>query len=543
MSMNIIMALLVASVHAADYTNEDSAYWNKIGTKQLEETLQRFQSNNYAKNIIIFIGDGMGISTITSARIYKGQKTGVGEGEKLSFETFPIVGLSKTYSVNIQVTDSAASGTALFTGVKTNNKMIGLNAKAVYNVCKTSDKDLKVDSIMKWAQLAGKDTGIVTKTRITHATPAACYAHTNNRNWECDSVIPPQYRDCVKDIARQLVEDEPGNKFKVILGGGGNQMGLKGLSGTIDDGCIRTDSKNLVQRWKNSKNNSVVVTTNKELMDIDINNTDYLMGIFSADHMYFAGEKWLKSQDQPSLVNMTIQAVNILNKNPNGFVLMIEGGLIDIGHHQNFAKLALEDTLEFEEAVSAAIDLTDKENTLIIVTADHSHTLTINGYPLRGNDILGFASSENVTYETLTYANGPGYKFHTMNITHWRNLTNSSVDMNDTYYRHFSPVYLSYETHGGEDVAVYAQGPSSHIFSGVYEENYIAHAISYAASIGLHAQLREDYNENPSQNLHVTLCTNSNDIKAQPSRAGSRSRLSHLSYIIMSVSYLFCKYN
>ncbi|KAJ9598534.1 hypothetical protein L9F63_010766 [Diploptera punctata] len=450
MSMNIIMVLLVASVQAADYTNEDSAYWNKIGTKQLEETLQRFHSNNYAKNIIIFIGD-----------------------EKLSFETFPTVGLSKTYSVNTQVTDSAASGTALFTGVKTNNKMIGLNAKAEYNVCKTSDKDLKVDSIMKWAQLAGKDTGIVTKTRITHATPAACYAHINNRNWECDSVIPPQYRDCVKDIARQLVEDEPGNKFKVILGGGGgNQMGLKGLSGTIDDGCIRTDSKNLVQRWKNSKNNSVVVTTNKELMDIDINNTDYLMGIFS-------------SQDQPSLVNMTIQAVNILNKNPNGFVLMIEGGLIDIGHHQNFAKLALEDTLEFEEAVSAAINLTDKENTLIIVTADHSHTLTIN--------------ARNVTYETLTYANGPGYKSHTTNNTNWRNLTNSSVDINDTYYRHFSPVYLSYETHGGEDVAVYAQGPSSHIFSGVYEENYIAHAISYAASIGLHAKLREeDCNENPS---------------------------------------------
>lgn len=181
----------------------------------------------------------------------------------------------------------------------------------------------------------------------------------------------------------------------------------------------------------------------------------------------------------------------MLSKNPNGFVLMVEGGRIDHAHHENYAQLALEETLEFDEAIAAAVSVTNRKRTLIIVTADHLHTLTINGYPDRGNNILGISDNDNEAYETLTYANGPGYTFHRLYNSDsqeiWINLKNASLQRNGTFYRHFPPLYLSAETHGGEDVPVYASGPSSSLFSGVYDHNYIAHAISHATCIGPYA--------------------------------------------------------
>jgi len=219
---------------------------------------------------------------------------------------------------------------------------------------------------------------------------------------------------------------------------------------------------------------------------------EYLLGLFGPDHLSYAGDQ-NRPSDQPSLADMTTQAINILLKNPNGFVLMVEGGRIDHAHHENYAQLALEETLEFEEAVAKAVSMTDEKNTLIIVTADHSHSLTINGYPDRGNNILGISDNENATYETLTYANGPGYADHRFYNNDpqkiWKDLKNTSLERNGTFYRHFSPIYLSSETHSGEDVPVYAHGPSSNLFSGVYDHNYIAHAISHAACIGPHAKI------------------------------------------------------
>jgi alkaline phosphatase len=123
------------------------------------------------------VGDGTGLLIITSAHIYKGQKKG--ETGFLSFEKFPNIGLSKTFAINKQVTDSAASATALFTDVKTNYLMLGLDARAKYNACNSStNKESSISSIMTWAQDSSKDTGFVTTTRVTHATPAGLDAHT-----------------------------------------------------------------------------------------------------------------------------------------------------------------------------------------------------------------------------------------------------------------------------------------------------------------------------------------------------------------------------
>lgn len=144
----------------------------------------------------------------------------------------------------------------------------------------------------------------------------------------------------------------------------------------------------------------------------------------------------------------------------------VESGRIDMAHHHNYAKLALRELSELEEAILTALQLVKLEETLVIVTADHSHAFTINGYPKRGNDILGFAndpSKPNVpAYETLSYINGPGFFYHRRNDSNNVNETWRPVDLDQTrddpYYTQMAGIYLEDETHGGEDVGVYAIG-------------------------------------------------------------------------------------
>ena len=144
--------------------------------------------------------------------------------------------------------------------------------------------------------------------------------------------------------------------------------------------------------------------------------------------------------------------------------LQVEGGKIDVAHHNNYARQALNELSELEDAIQVALHQLKVEETLIIVTADHSHAFTLNGYPERGTDILGFAnqSKEVLPYETLSYANGPGFLYHRLNDSLNVNKTWISVEEDDTrknpFYQHFAAKYLKDETHGGEDVGLYAIG-------------------------------------------------------------------------------------
>lgn len=143
------------------------------------------------------------------------------------------------------------------------------------------------------------------------------------------------------------------------------------------------------------------------------NDTDYLMGLFAASHCEYNLDA--NATTHPTLVEMTEAAIKILSKGENGFFLFVEGGRIDHAHHDTLAKKSLDETAVFSEAIQRARDLTSIEDTLIVVTSDHSHTLTYSGYPVRGNDILGIAGfgEDSVPYTTLSYANGPGYRSET----------------------------------------------------------------------------------------------------------------------------------
>lgn len=123
---------------------------------------------------------------------------------------------------------------------------------------------------------------------------------------------------------------------------------------------------------------------------------------------------------------------------------------------------------ELDDAIAAALRQINLQETLIIVTADHSHAFTMNGYPIRGNDILGLTTStgSKTKFETLSYANGPGFNYHRINESResvdtestWRNLENNNPEKSNPFYKHFASRYLKDETHGGEDVGVYAIG-------------------------------------------------------------------------------------
>ena len=189
---------------------------------------------------------------------------------------------------------------------------------------------------------------------------------------------------------------------------------------------------------------------------------------------------------EPSLAEMTAKAIDLLSKNEDGFVLMVEAGRIDHAHHAGNAYRALEDTVALSDAVKAAYDKVNPEETLIIVTADHSHVFTIAGYPKRNNPILGIAGSadDKKPYTTLGYMNGPG----AIKVGEPRaDLTDVDTHDPDFLQQALVPLGES-ETHAGDDVAIFAQGPWAHLFQGVVEQNMIYHVMAKATDMAAKPQ-------------------------------------------------------
>ncbi|XP_072247883.1 alkaline phosphatase, tissue-nonspecific isozyme [Leuresthes tenuis] len=464
---------------------EDPEYWRSQARETLQSVLDRKPNTNVAKNILFFLGDGMGITTYTAARILKGQlQNQTGEETVMTMDTFLHVGLAKTYSVDFQIPDSAATATAYLCGVKSNLNIIGVNAAARNGVCKTQ-KGNEVTSILKWAKDAGKSVGIVTTTRVQHATPATTYAHSASRKWYSDADMPDAAKtDGCTDIASQLIKNID---IDVIIGGGRKYMtprGTKDPEYPTDFSSLgkRKDGRNLIQEWKSMKTGKVAhyVWNKKEFDAVDPETTDYLMALFEPGDLHFEAER--DPSMDPTIVETTEKAIRILQKNPNGFFLLVEGGRIDQAHHAGRAYMALHEAVAFDDAIAKGLELTKEDETLTIVTADHSHPLTFNGYTFRGQSILGKSplwGTDFLPYTTLMYGNGPGHKMINGRRPDIRNVTTKSKD-----YVQFSAAPLTSTTHSGEDVAVLARGPMAHLFTGVHEQNYIAHAMGYAACVG-----------------------------------------------------------
>ncbi|MGD9739540.1 MAG: alkaline phosphatase [Bauldia sp.] len=446
-----------------------------------------------ARNIILFVGDGMSVATITAARILEGQRMGVdGESHQIAVDRLPYLALAKTYSHDGQVSDSAPTATAMVTGVKTRNGVIGLNSSVAYQDC-AAEAGNEVTTIFELAEAAGYATGVISTARITHATPAATYAHTADRNWEATA---PE--GCT-DIASQLIAWPAGDGFEVILGGGRAFFTPDTVADIEDTSRMgnRTDGRDLTAEWTAIDNNHLYVTNAEEFNAIDWASAPRVLGLFERDHMEYEADRANDTAGEPSIAEMTAAAITRLSQNENGYVLMVEGGRIDHAHHAGNAARALADAIALNEAIATAMEMTDPNETLIVVTADHSHTMSIAGYPDRGNDILGLVveggelvlAADGLPYTTLGYANGPGAVFPglaegqtTPEAIARTDLT--AVDTTDVNFLQQATVPISSETHAGDDVAVYASGPWAHLIAGTIEQNYIYSVLSYASGLG-----------------------------------------------------------
>ncbi len=451
-----------------------------------------------AKNVILFIGDGMGISTITAARIYAGQRKGLdGESYQLAMEKLPYSAFSKTYTHDSQVADSAPTAVAMTTGVKSYNGTLGVTQGANIKDCATA-KANGTTSLWEIAEDEGMATGVISTARLTHATPAATYAETTERDWESDKDVSAEGKasGCI-DIASQFIawQSAHGDGFDVAMGGGRSNF----LPSTAADPEYasqrgnRTDGRNLVEEWKAGSANRAFITDKAGFDAFNWNGDGQVLGLFEPSHMQYDLDRPKDGKGEPSIADMTRAAITRLSRNPNGYVMMIEGGRVDHGLHASDAQRALGDAAALDDAIATAVAMTDPRETLIVVTADHSHTLIIQGYPDRGNPVLGLVKEggkltmarDGKPYTTLSFANGPGSVCKAQPDGKWlcdrADLTN--VDTGALGFMQQSLIPLSSETHGGEDVAIFAGGPGANLFSGTVEENEIFHVM--AKSLGL----------------------------------------------------------
>lgn len=463
-----------------------------------------------ARNIILFLGDGMSIATITAARILAGQRLGLsGEEFTLSFESFPYSGLAKTYNVDSQTPDSAGTMSAIVSGLKTDAGVLGVDEKVIPGDCH-SLAGREIITVLELAELAGKATGLVSTTRITHATPAATYAKSVDRDWEDDSDLPSAAKALgCEDIASQLIAFEANLENRIsgadvdgidlIMGGG--RRAFIDKSDASGEGH-RSDGRNLIDEWRQKHPDGHYLKNTGDLRAVMPKESGKILGLFNPSHLKYEADRDTGTEGEPSLQEMTTLAIKRLSQNPNGYFLMVEGGRIDHAHHAGNAFNALNETIAFADAIAAAKALSDADDTLIIVTADHGHAFSIGGYPKRGNPILGKVigvgsdtpalASDGMPYTTLGYRNGRGFQDlgdntnadagYLQEIRAGRHNLDK-VDTQASGFHQEALIPLAAETHSGEDVAIYASGPGAALVSGSNEQNLIFHVMNYAADL------------------------------------------------------------
>ncbi|MBP2158092.1 MULTISPECIES: alkaline phosphatase [Asticcacaulis] len=469
-------AILPACAMGAD--KSQNIYY-VTGKEQLEAALKRVPNTGKAKNVILFIGDGMGINSVTAGRILAGQVRGeTGVTYQLAFDQFPYTGLSKTYSTDNQVTDSANGISAITTGVKTINGGVGVDGSAKRNDCPTSLSG-HVRTIAEQARLKGLSAGVVTTSGVTDATPAGAYGHVSTRNWRSDAELPEAAAaaGCI-DLARQAVEAPANIRMNVIMGGDLARFV------PVSAGGKRKDGRDLTQTWAKQTRTARVLRSETELKAFDPKSSDHVLGLFAPGDLPSQLDR-AQSPDNPKLADMTDKAISVLSRNPKGYFLLVESASIDKWHHVNDARRALHDVEELSDAVAVAAAKTNPEDTLIIVTADHSHGVTQSGYASLGEPILGLARIDGQAikdgkghpYAVINYATGPGADHH------GEDDPELSQDTLTAGEKHPALVPMTSAAHSGEDVPVYARGPQAHLLTGVNESSYIYQVMAYALGI------------------------------------------------------------
>jgi alkaline phosphatase len=488
----VALGLLSTAAFAQDSSIvQKDSQWYTDAQARIEEMASRQVNTGKAKNVILFIADGNGVGTNYAVRLYDGQQKGMlGEENVLPYEAFPNVALVKTYNINAQTPDSAPTAGAMNTGVKQRFNTINLNENAIHEDC-ASEQGNGLTTFSEIATGEGKAVGVVSTARITHATPAAVYAKTANRDWEGEAA-----EGCT-DIASQLLEAMQAGTIDFAMGGGRRFFLPSDVTDEEGKGGKRKDGKNLVQAAKDA---GMQYAWNTETVNgLTLDGKTPVLALLEDSHMKYEADR--ADEDEPSLTDMTKAAIEFLSKNEGGYYLEIESGRVDHANHDGNVFRALTDGVEFAEAVAAADEMTDDADTLIIVTADHEHAIAFNGYCGRGSAINGLCmgiakegikhtdepetADDGKPYTVVGYLNGVGsvLKQEGNDYTGSRPELTQDAALDRDYIQQ-ALIPMSSETHSGEDVAVFAKGPWAHLFDGMVEQNYIFHVMNYATNAG-----------------------------------------------------------
>lgn len=402
-------------------------------------------------------------------------------------EAFPYLSLVKTYNINAQTPDSAPTAGAMNTCVTQRFNLINLGENAIHEDCSTE----KPNELVLFSELmteAGKSVGTVSTARLTHAAPAAVYAKTANRNGE---YAVPECCTNFKDIAAQLIDAMEAGTVDVALGGGARGFTPEGVA-TPNGGAGRCgDGVNLVER---AEGLGVAIAGDKT--GLEALSATPVLGLFADSHSAYDADR---ADSEPSLAEQTGKAIELLSSNENGFYLKIEAGRVD---HGGNAKRAMIDGKNFADAIALADQLTNDEDTLIIVTADHEHSIAMNGYCGRGTPIDGLCfdiahngimhsdelvlGADDKPFTVVGYLNGVGSVLKeqadgTFAAPDGR-ATLTQENAQDLDFVQDAVIPKSSESHSGVDVALYAKGPWAHLFDGTIEQNDIFHVMNHAVN-------------------------------------------------------------
>ena len=485
------IALLSTTAMAQETLPQSQSPWFTDAQSHIQDMVSRTQNTHRAKNVILFIGDGMGVNTNYAIRLYDGQKKGgMGDDNVLPYEAFPNLALVKTYNINAQTPDSAPTAGAMNTGVKQLFNTINISDKGVYEDCASVEGN-QLETFAEMASAAGKSVGVVTTARITHATPAAVYAKTASRDWEASV---PEGCTAQTDIAAQLLDSMKAGVIDFAMGGGRREFISKGTKVEEDVDGKRTDGKNLIDMARKAGFQYAWNTATAN--DLKLDGQTPVLGLFEGSHMHYEADR--TEDDEPSLTEMTTKAIDYLKNNDEGYYLEIESGRIDHANHDGNAYRTLTDGEELARAVAMADEMTDDADTLIIVTADHGHSMAINGYCGRGTPILGLCydinnkgvmhsdelvmGEDGKPYTVIGYMNGPGSIMKKKDDGSFEGARPDITEeqATDKDYLQQALIPKDSESHSGADVALYAKGPWSHLFDGTVEQNYIFHVMDYA---------------------------------------------------------------
>ncbi|WP_152655580.1 alkaline phosphatase [Oceanobacillus sp. CFH 90083] len=420
-------------------------------------------SNNgeEAKNIIYMIPDGFNDDYATNYRHYK--------GEDAVWDNH-LKGMYSTYSADSNITDSAAAGTAMSTGVKTNNGIIGLDPEGN-----------PLQTILEASQDQDKSTGLVATSTITHATPAAFGAHVDDRNKETE-------------IAGQLID----NEIDVLLGGGKNNFLPESEGGNQAEA-------NVLQQAE--KQGYQLVENRNQLLEADIDlENENLLGLFADDAM--SPELHRNAEEEPSLAEMTQTAIDTLKNDEDGFFLMVEGSQIDWAGHDNDAVWAMTDVEAFEKAVQEAINFAEADgNTLVVIGGDHetggmtagaNGSGTANPELLHGITAIGANIAEelnedrsNVSEVVSKYTD---MEFSEEEIQSIQEAEDPKIAINTVISAKANVGWTS-TNHTGVDIPVYAYGPGADKFSGHHDNTDLPKIIAESAGIEFGGKTSQNQSE------------------------------------------------